>query len=38
MRPFGCPLGTFLAYVASFATVVAALVWSINDARKGREE
>jgi hypothetical protein len=38
MGPFGCPLGTFLAYVVSACTVVAAVVWSVNDARKGREE
>lgn len=38
MRPFGCPLETFLAYVVSLATVIAAVVWSANDARKGRKE
>ena len=38
MKLFGCPLGTFLAYVVSFAAVLCSVVWALLDARRERRE
>jgi hypothetical protein len=37
MKFFGCPLGTFLAYVVCLGTVVAAVIWAAFDARRERK-
>jgi hypothetical protein len=34
MEIYGCPISTFLAYIVSIATILAAIIWALITSKK----